>query len=953
MSNTTENVNVKIKVEAGEGNKTIRQMRQEMKSLMMQMEEASKAGDTVRFKELESSLANLRNDIKDTSIAMKSLDPGEILSGFTKLAQGAVGSFAAITGAMTLFGGESEKLQEIQKKSMALIQVMMGLEQARQILIDEGGRKELANLFKTTAAQYKKISANLTEALTIKATANASKAATTAQLLWNKAMAANPIVAIIATVAALTTGIYLLVKAQTKETEAEKASRIERETTLAVNKEVAKTSSEIITKLNALRDIVNDTTKTEKERKAALADIKEETKGVVDVTDLSTESLAKLNTEMDAYIAQTINVAKANAALKLATEEYTKVLESQADMDQFKPGFWSSLWNNIKSGGNALVAAGKDVQTTIDNQNEAVEKSTSLMDSYLDTYKKMYKDIEDQKSKAKADADAEAALKKAGEDWLKLQQEKAKTLEELTTAEIVYRTATAKFNKDELGELKGKQDLIDDAAKKEIKTYQDLLDRKVITLEQFTKRELLINTKATQDKADLQAEADAKELEKKKKHDEEVLEITMLGYENIVKYSKDLEAKKNAEIAILNEQFLADKKKLDEDLILTEEEKAAKLKLLQEALNEELLKIDADYLTEKTKITEQQLETETRLLELHTETLNKASVKYARAQIAMLKLEAEEKKAEWKEMYENGVITYEQYNQALEDIDKIYAKKSLQVWSNMISAKAQLFESNFLGPAKDALNGFAEAEQAQIEAKNQQYQTSYDNAAALLNQQMLDTEKAYGTDSDKYKALQDSKKKLDEDKQKHDTEIDKKKKAAAKKYAEFQFIVTAAKIVSDTASAIIKAFADLGPIAGPIAAALIGAAGAAQLVAANSEKQKIQSMGRGGVVNGPAHAQGGVDVNMEGGEGVVNKNSMRIPAFRNMVSAINVAGGGIPFKGANPQTSLTANVDDSSISAIVSQVVQQVAAIPVIVSESDISKTQRRISVLESRTKIG
>ncbi|MCZ2574227.1 hypothetical protein O1420_23015, partial [Bacteroides fragilis] len=50
------------------------------------------------------------------------------------------------------------------------------------------------------------------------------------------------------------------------------------------------------------------------------------------------------------------------------------------------------------------------------------------------------------------------------------------------------------------------------------------------------------------------------------------------------------------------------------------------------------------------------------------------------------------------------------------------------------------------------------------------------------------------------------------------------------------------QIIADTAVAIMKALSQLGPIAGPVAAALMGVTGAAQLAAANAERQKVKSM---------------------------------------------------------------------------------------------------------------
>lgn len=144
---------------------------------------------------------------------------------------------------------------------------------------------------------------------------------------------------------------------------------------------------------------------------------------------------------------------------------------------------------------------------------------------------------------------------------------------------------------------------------------------------------------------------------------------------------------------------------------------------------------------------------------------------------------------------EQGLIDAEEYAKAEKMI-------KLQAWKEAFD-----YYSNLFGNAVAALQ---DAEIANMEAK-------YDAeiAAAQGNAQeveRLETEKAQ--------------KKLD----------------IEKKYADVQFAVKASQIIADTAVAIMKALSQLGPIAGPIAAALMGVTGAAQLAAANAERQKVKSM---------------------------------------------------------------------------------------------------------------
>ena len=67
-----------------------------------------------------------------------------------------------------------------------------------------------------------------------------------------------------------------------------------------------------------------------------------------------------------------------------------------------------------------------------------------------------------------------------------------------------------------------------------------------------------------------------------------------------------------------------------------------------------------------------------------------------------------------------------------------------------------------------------------------------------------------------------------------------------KKYAGLQFAVKISEIIANTAVAIMQAYAQLGPIGGTIAAAMLTATGAAQLALAKAEYDKVMGGGPGG-----------------------------------------------------------------------------------------------------------
>lgn len=148
-----------------------------------------------------------------------------------------------------------------------------------------------------------------------------------------------------------------------------------------------------------------------------------------------------------------------------------------------------------------------------------------------------------------------------------------------------------------------------------------------------------------------------------------------------------------------------------------------------------------------------------------------------------------------------------------------------------------------------------------------------------------------------------------------------------------------------------KTIAELGGVGaltppGVAILALMAATTATQIATIKSQKFAL-----GGVLEGPSHAQGGILTpygELEGGEGVVNKASMSNPALRNIVSAVNQAGGGVAYPGTSGGSSLAATIDPATLDMIISKV----ASIPVQVVESDITRSQRKVNVIETRTKL-
>lgn len=148
-----------------------------------------------------------------------------------------------------------------------------------------------------------------------------------------------------------------------------------------------------------------------------------------------------------------------------------------------------------------------------------------------------------------------------------------------------------------------------------------------------------------------------------------------------------------------------------------------------------------------------------------------------------------------KEALEKGVITYDEFLKSRDSAYLDYWKKQFDYYSGLFSG---------------AINALQEAEMSNVDAKyDAEIEAAQGNAEEV---ERLEKEKAQ--------------KKLD----------------IEKKYADINFAIKSSQIIADTAVSIMKALAELGPIAGPIAAALMGVTGAAQLAAANAERKKVKNM---------------------------------------------------------------------------------------------------------------
>ena len=183
--------------------------------------------------------------------------------------------------------------------------------------------------------------------------------------------------------------------------------------------------------------------------------------------------------------------------------------------------------------------------------------------------------------------------------------------------------------------------------------------------------------------------------------------------------------------------------------------------------------------------------------------------------------------------YDKGIIDKQQYDRAIANLDQQAEEHRLQIRQQYGLASQQELYNAELELLKQHLQNkelseteYEEAVKNLKIAKMKETFDYYSNLSGGAVQALRQAEEA--NVETKYDAEIEAAKNAGKD----TTELEKKKANEKLKI----------QIIADTSVSIMKALAELGPIAGPVAAALMGITGAAQLAAANAERQKVKKM---------------------------------------------------------------------------------------------------------------
>ena len=180
-----------------------------------------------------------------------------------------------------------------------------------------------------------------------------------------------------------------------------------------------------------------------------------------------------------------------------------------------------------------------------------------------------------------------------------------------------------------------------------------------------------------------------------------------------------------------------------------------------------------------------------------------------------------------------------------------------------------------------------------------------------------------------------------------DEELDKKTAEIERRQAIRQRAMSIYSIILDTAKGIQKTLGELGwPLALP-GIAYTTAMGVAQL--ATIAAAPLPKAARGRLITGRTHAQGGEVIEAEAGEAIINRRATQM--FLPLLSAINQAGGGVPFVAPYSDGGYAARYEAEKIDRVsISQAVRAgLADMKIYTTIEDIRRADRRYTQVESR----
>lgn len=887
---------------------------QELGEITDKLYELATAGQrgSKEYEELAKKAQDLRKAQQEVDAE---IDAGGSL---TKNLDGLMQAVSGVTAAYTLWQSASQLLgiqnEELEATMQKVVIATTALNALQQIQISLQKQSAAVILAKTVA----------------------TKAATAAQWLWNAAMAANPIGAVIVAVTALIAGVVALAKSLTNGASATREFNKAQEVTAEIADKTDKKLSEIDSQ-KSLR-----LKQSELENREMIAQMR--------ARGATAEEIAKVEAKA-AEDSSKIEVEAADDRVRankgLIFQYGVELRAAQKVMEEKRKG--SRRYKEAEAAVAELESKIKLLANTIrEDELAAIEAEAAAMDR-----------ANEEREKAAA-----AAEQQRNEEY----QRRAAMSERMQALQESNIKAEAGYLKDdEVTRMYYEQRLANLAERGQ-------RDRLSLQLKygQITREDYLYQL------AQMDAEAEARQKENinrtnkyyedlrqtildnvKKTEDEEVAEVNakydrML--QDLEKAASDYAAPVRIE-GMSEEEYQAELDKFEEfrhkQMVLEaaiEQQREEEIKaILDNALSEQLKSIEEAYADDLKKFTDnegEKLKVQEKILREQIEVRRKAGQETgdleAQLRANLSAQNIRDMNAELANTELNARQRYETKMKYLQEEAALYegnAAKQAEINQQMIEAESTMWNERAEGlqnwasqvsSAMSTINDlFAAAEERQLQdAEN------YNERQKEILQSRLDS----GIISqEEYEAEVT---KLDE-------ELDKKTAEIERKAAIRDRIIKTFSVITDTATAIMGAVAASPLTAGMPWTAIISALGAVQL--ATIAAAPLPKAARGRLIAGRTHAQGGEVIEAEAGEAIINRRATQM--FLPLLSAINQAGGGVPFVAPYSDGGYAARYEAEKIdrSSIAQAVRAGLADLKIYTTIEDIRRADRRYTQVESR----
>lgn len=450
--------------------------------------------------------ASLKDEIDGLSTEVQQLaKDGQNLQAALQLGGTVVAGYQGFQSTIALLGVENEALLETMVKLEAANGLLLSVEQIRMSLEKESVLVQKAQAFWSSAQ---------TKALSIQSKAKKKDIAVTglvtaAQWLWNAAVLANPIVAMIVGITALIGGLILLANAFGDSNDEMDKSAVKAQQLNDINEKAKESYEGTVSVINSYVKVAQNATASDEERAGAVSALEKEL-GVAngtlgDSNGLTEEAIGLI----DQHIEGLKLFAKEKAAQELLQEKSKELIEAENSSLAENKSWWDLSLEAITgrvTTVDKLVANREESIASIQMETDALAENTSAITNQTDAKRESNKELEKGIKEAEEREKAiEDQAKKAKDAREKRSKERRKR-ERLEAAERLSDTIAAQKMVDDL-----RLDMMAEGEEKAVSQRQSQFDDRISKIEkdgQLTKElEKLLAKKAEEDIAKIREDA--------------------------------------------------------------------------------------------------------------------------------------------------------------------------------------------------------------------------------------------------------------------------------------------------------------------------------------------------------------------------------------------------------------------------------------------------------------